>query len=108
RDWGEGLSNAGNPGGQGAPSQTGDATWIHTFYNTSFWTTPGGDFSPTVSATTFVPGLGTFTWSSSGTIADVQSWVSNPATNFGWIIIGDEVTAASAAQLRSRESGTSP
>jgi hypothetical protein len=108
RDWGEGLSNAGSPGGQGAPSQTGDATWIHTFYNTGFWTTPGGDFSPTVSATTLVPGLGTFTWSSSGTIADVQSWVSNPATNFGWIVIGDEVTAASAAQLRSRESGTSP
>src|SRR5205085_2708919 len=61
KDWGEGASNAGSPGGQGAPSQPGDATWIHTFYNTNFWTTPGGDFSPTVSAITFVGNTGTFT-----------------------------------------------
>src|SRR5204863_1402647 len=54
RDWGEGASNAGDPGGAGAPAQAGDATWLHTFYNTSFWTTPGGDFSPTSSATTTV------------------------------------------------------
>src|SRR4051794_32630719 len=100
KDWNEGPSVGGGTGGaQGPPSQPGDVTWIHTFYNTSFWTTPGGDFSPTVSATTNVPGLGTFTWSSSGTIADVQSWVSNPASNFGWIVIGDEVNAASAAQM---------
>jgi hypothetical protein len=109
KDWNEGPSiGGGTGGGQGPPSQPGDVTWIHTFYNTSFWTAPGGDFSPTVSATTNVPGLGTFTWSSSGTIADVQSWISNPATNFGWIIIGDEINAASAAQLRSRENGTNP
>lgn len=109
KDWNEGPSVGGGTGGaQGPPSQTGDVTWIHTFYNTNFWTTPGGDFSPTASATTNVPGLGTFTWSSSGTIADVQSWISNPATNFGWIVIGDEINAASAAQLRSRENGTSP
>jgi hypothetical protein len=109
KDWNEGPSiGGGTGGGQGPPSQTGDVTWIHTFYNTNFWTTPGGDFSPTVSATTNVPGTGTFTWSSGGTIADVQSWVSNPGSNFGWIVIGDEVNAASAAQLRSRENGTNP
>src|SRR3954471_3885151 len=79
KDWNEGPSVGGGTGGaQGPPSQTGDVTWIHTFYNTNFWTTPGGDFSPTVSATTNVPSTGTFTWSGSGMVADVQSWLSNP------------------------------
>ncbi len=54
RDWGEGASDAGEPGGAGVQAETGDATWIHTFYDTSFWLTPGGDFSSTPSATTTV------------------------------------------------------
>src|SRR6266404_3780052 len=52
RDWGEGASDAGDPGGIGAQAEPGDATWLHTFYDTSFWITPGGDFSTTLSATT--------------------------------------------------------
>src|SRR5205823_2050542 len=32
RDWGEGTSDAGDPGGAGALSTPGDATWLHTFY----------------------------------------------------------------------------
>ena len=36
RDWGEGASDAGEPGGAGVQAETGDATWIHTFYDTSF------------------------------------------------------------------------
>src|SRR5439155_3239793 len=75
-DWGEGASDAGSPGGMGAPAQTADATWIHTFYNTSFWSTPGGDFSATTSATTPVgPENTTHTWTGSGLLADVQSLV---------------------------------
>ena len=42
-DWGEGTSNTGNSQqGRGEPPATGDATWRHTFYDTQFWTTPGG------------------------------------------------------------------
>src|ERR1700704_4800959 len=33
-DWGEGASNAGEPGGQGAQAEANDATWLHTFYDT--------------------------------------------------------------------------
>src|SRR5205085_3577040 len=109
RDWGEGASNAGSPGGQGAAAQTGDATWIHTFFNTSFWTNPGGDFSSTASATTFVQTEGTvYEWSGSGLLADVQSWVSNSANNFGWIILGNEVDAGSADRFNSRENTVNP
>ena len=41
----------------------------------------------------------TYTWSGSGLLADVQSWVSNPASNFGWVILANEIDAGSAKQL---------
>jgi hypothetical protein len=108
RDWGEGASDAGFPGGNGATAEPGDATWIHNFFDDSFWTNAGGDFSSTVSASTSVDIPGDYTWSGSGLIADVQAWVSNPATNFGWGIIGNEVTAGSAARFGSRENMNTP
>jgi len=109
RDWGEGASNAGDPGGMGAPAQTGDATWLHNFYNTSFWTTPGGEFSSTPSATTAIEIWGqTYLWSSPGLLANVQAWVSNPASNFGWVILGNEVDLGTAARFGSREHPTNP
>ncbi len=109
QDWGEGASNAGEPGGAGVQSEPGDATWIHTFYNTNFWTTPGGDFSPTASATTTVSAVNTtYTWSGSGLLADVRGWVSNPASNFGWIIRGNEVTAGKAQRFNTRENSSNP
>jgi hypothetical protein len=109
RDWGEGNSNAGSPGGHGAPAQTNDATWLHNFFNTSFWTTPGGDFLATPSATAFVEEEGRYhVWSGPGLIADVQAWVSNPASNFGWAIIGNEIDPGSAAKFGTSENSTSP
>jgi DNA/RNA endonuclease YhcR with UshA esterase domain len=92
-DWGEGASNAGtgNGSGSGAAAMAGDATWVHTASPSSSWTTVGGDFDGTASATLAVNGLGSYTWASTaGLVADVQSWVTNGATNFGWAIIGDE------------------
>ena len=49
-DWGEGTSVAPGEEGDGAPATTNDATWRHRFFDTIFWTTEGGDFSGTVSA----------------------------------------------------------
>jgi len=103
RDWGEGASDAGDPGGIGAQAQTNDATWLHNFYDTSFWTTAGGDFSPTSSATTPVLENGIYTWSGSGLLADVQSWVSNPATNFGWFILAPEKDTGNAQRFNTRQ-----
>ncbi len=104
RDWGEGASNSGTPGGGGAAAQTGDATWVFNFFNTSSWTTLGGDFSPTISATTVLGAAGmTYTWSGVGMISDVQGWAADPASNFGWVIRGDEVTSGSAQRFNSRE-----
>src|SRR5688500_8874488 len=60
-DWGEGASDAGSTGGQGDTAQPGDATWLHTFYNTATWTNEGGDFVATASATSPVHLTGAFT-----------------------------------------------
>jgi hypothetical protein len=107
-DWGEGNSlTIGGAGGEGAggPPATGDATWIHRFYNTSLWTTPGGDFDPTVSGAISISSTGTYTWpSNSLMIDDVQGWLDDPAANFGWIILGNESTDTTAKALNSRES----
>ena len=109
RDWGEGASDAGDPGGFGVQAEANDATWLHNFYDTSFWTTPGGDFSSVLSATTIVSTVDTiYTWSGSGLLADVQGWVSNPANNFGWVILGNEIDAGSAKRLNTRENSSNP
>jgi hypothetical protein len=38
----------------------------------------------------------------------VQSWVSTPANNFGWIILADEVDVQSALRLNTRENTSNP
>jgi hypothetical protein len=103
QNWGEGASNAGDPGGGGTAAQTGDATWKHTFYNTGLWTNLGGDFNATASDTTSM-GFGNASFSSTQMEVDVQNWINNPATNFGWLMKGDEAVSQSAKRLDSRES----
>ena len=103
-DWGEGTSNAGSSrDGDGASSSTGDATWIHRFFPDRRWSTAGGDFDAAADATASADS-GTVTWSSSATlVARVQGWIDNPATNFGWIIVGNETNTATAKEFGSRE-----
>jgi len=104
-DWGEGTSNG---TGQGAPATAGDATWLRRFFNTTSWTTPGGDFVATPSASQSVSGLNPYVWSSAGLTSDVQAWRASPSSNFGWILIGDEGLNNTAKKFGSRESGTPP
>ena len=89
-DWGEGASNATLEEGSGIAAQTGDATWRHTKFPTTFWGTPGGDFTATASATTSVSAVGAYTWSGAGLATDVQAWVDDPSQNFGWMLVGPE------------------
>lgn len=107
-DWGEGSSNASSPAGEGAASTTGDATWIHTFYSGSTWATAGGDYSGTVSASeNLTTDNAFFDWGSTAQmVADVQSWLDTPSSNFGWILIGDESTSKTAKEIASSENVT--
>jgi hypothetical protein len=107
-DWGEGTSHAPMGEGDGAPATPNDATWRHRFFDTIFWTTQGGDFSATVSASQSVGGVGQYTWSSAQMVADVQSWLDNPASSFGWLVLGDETAAATAKRFDTRESAAPP
>ena len=103
--WGEGTSNAGQNEGQGGPSTTNDATWIHRFYPGTPWSSAGGDFNATASAATGITGNGTYTWTSPAMVLDAQAWLDAPASNFGWMILGDESVAETAKRLDSRENG---
>lgn len=103
-DWGEGTSDAGGNEGQGGTSTPGDATWIHTFYDTSTWSSPGGDFSATVSDSQSVNATGPYTWGSTAQMVnDVQQWLDIPASNFGWIVIGNESTELTSKRFDSGE-----
>jgi hypothetical protein len=107
-DWCEGTSDAPDEEGQGAPATLSDVTWRHRFYDTIFWATQGGDFSDTVSASQSVGGVGLYTWSSLQMVADVQSWLNDPATNFGWLVLGDESEIATSKRFDTRESTNPP
>jgi hypothetical protein len=101
-NWGEGTSSF--DGGSGAPATPDDATWIHTFHDGVFWLAAGADFSSAPSATLWVDGPGAYTWTTtSEMVDDVQSWLDDPSSNFGWILIGDEDLAATAKRWDSRE-----
>lgn len=102
-DWGEGSSADAGPGGQGVSATTNDATWLHRFFPDIPWATPGGDFLATSSATLAVAGIGFYTWSGAGLVADVQAWIDGTASNFGWLLLGEESVAKTAKRFDSRE-----
>ncbi len=102
-DWGEGASASG--GGGGAPAAPGDSTWIHRFYDDLFWTQPGGDFDPTPRGEAIVDQPGTYAWGSTPEmVADAQSWLDQPESAFGWMLLGDEVRRQTVKRFDSRES----
>ena len=102
-DWGEGTSNF--SGGVGNLASENDATWIHTFYDTQRWQTPGGDFLEEPSATFQMSIEGSYTIDlTDNLLADLQFWIDNPEFNFGWILIGNEQpSAVTAVRISSRE-----
>lgn len=103
-NWGEGTSfGLGDGGTAVAP----DATWSDGVLGTP-WTTAGGDFSASVASTTLTAALGNYSWTSAGMVTNVQNWLNTPATNHGWILIGNEVNTCTARRFGSKESGVDP
>lgn len=103
-DWGEADSQASGNEGGGTAATPGDATWVHTFFDTAGWQQPGGDFSATASAAQTVADLGRYSWGSTPEmVADVQAWLDTSAINFGWLLHGDETACPSTKRFDSRE-----
>jgi hypothetical protein len=100
--WGEGTSFT-DPGGTGTFSTTNDATWKHRFFNGTNWDNLGGDFVAVASASSPVNGPGAQTWSGAGLVSDVRGWLNNPASNFGWELLGDESKIGTAYQFGTHE-----
>ena len=109
-DWGEGDSDALVNEGNGASAAPGDATWLDRFFDTETWQNEGGDFAAEPSARLVVAGFdrragfGPYTWSSTDAlVADVQAWLDDPASNFGWAVIGVEEGQRTSKRFNSRE-----
>jgi hypothetical protein len=104
--WGEGgsIADSGPGGGGGGSAARGDATWVHRFYPDRAWTQPGGDYDPAVSTASEVNDVGYYSWGPAARMtADIQQWVDNPASNFGWILIGPETAAQTSKRFDSRQ-----
>ena len=103
-DWGEGASDAAVNEGRGTAPEPGYATWIHTHFDSEIWQTPGGDFSSAASASEPVGGLGPYIWKPTDElVADVQGWLDDPLTNFGWLLLGNETGSRTAKRFYSKE-----
>ena len=112
-DWGEGTKSNGPTGGGsvGASATAGEATWNNRFAPSTPWGAAGGqadvDYAATASASATVGSTGSFTWSSPGMAGDVRAWLSDPESNFGWMIIfNNESSRGTARRFASRESST--
>jgi len=129
-DWGEGSSGQG-AGVSGSANLfdpgDDDATWNsakHSVTNPTPpsvpWSTPvntpGGLFADAISSSAWVNNPGNtqlnnvpFFWNATPTLlADVQGWVQNPGSNFGWIVRGvDESAAQSYRAFWTKEAGDS-
>jgi hypothetical protein len=102
-DWGEGTSSSG--GGQGGPAMLGDATWLCTFFPDEFWNNAGGDFDSTVSASATAGSSSAFyIWGPAPQLtADVQNMLDHPGSNFGWLVMGNEMQLTTSKKFASRE-----
>jgi hypothetical protein len=80
--WGEGT---GQPG-MGSPATAGEATWNHRLAPDTAWSNAGGDFGSTTNASQVIAGAGPYSFASEDLAADVQQWLDDPETNFGWLL----------------------
>ncbi len=103
-DWGQGTSDAPEEEGGGATATANDASWNCNFSTDgssciTAWNTVGGDFATTASASTMVAASGSYNWTATALITDIQAWIDTPASNFGWFLIGEEGDGTSAKRF---------
>jgi hypothetical protein len=110
RAWGEGNKAGGEIGSEilGAPATAGEATWNARLAPSTLWSGAGGsaslDYVSAESASEVLSGAERYFFSSPALAADVQAWLNNPGTNFGWLVkIQDERFPGRVLMFSSRE-----
>jgi hypothetical protein len=108
KPWGEGNKT----GLTGVNATAGEATWLAPSHPSPSWEAPGAsgpsDTAAAASSSAAIDALDTYTFSSTpALVADVQNWLTNPSSNFGWLMKSDaEQMPQSARRFASRESAT--
>jgi hypothetical protein len=107
--WSEGPSDAPSQEGGGTATQIGDVTWVHrAFLTGDDWSTVGGSFASSASASQQIDGNGDYVFESTAQlVADVQSWLDDPTGNFGWALVMPSPAVGSAKRFNSRENSGS-
>lgn len=123
QSWGEGNKgdpncppDSGSSPGVGFAATPGEATWTHRFALSLPWGAPGGapglDYVAEPSADQLISGIGETPYQFLDTPelrADVQGWVNDPQSNFGWMLIcAVEDERGTARRFGSREDPFSP
>ncbi len=102
--WTEGRGT----GNTGSKAAAGEVTWSHRSFPDTKWSADGGlegvDYVATPSALVAMQDAGEYVLSGPGLVSDVQRWISDPASNQGWMLVSDlETTAFTARRVASRE-----
>jgi hypothetical protein len=86
-----------------APGENDDS-WTNRSPSGPAWVHPGGDYESPIVTACEITDVGCYTWGPTARMTQtVQQWVNNPASNFGWILIGVDSLGAVAKQFDSRE-----
>jgi hypothetical protein len=106
-DWSEGPSDPSGQEGGGTTAADGDATWTHRETPGILWSTPGGSFAPSASATLQVADEGNYSFASTpDLVADVQAWLDDPSNNSGWALVIASPSTGAAKRFNSRENSS--
>lgn len=105
-DWGEG---SGSDFGVGSAGGAGEATWNNRLGPGTPWAAAGGDFVAAVSASTSINAPGQYTFTGPGLVSDLQTWLAQPGTNFGWLLRSeDEHIAGTIRRFAGRLDANNP
>lgn len=103
--WGEGDKSS----AAGDPATADEATWNDRLFPDTAWSAPGAqapaDYVSAASATRLITEVGSYSFSSTPSmVLDVQRWLAEPQSNFGWILISQsESTPLTARRFGSAE-----
>ncbi len=114
--WGEGNSGASQsctppPRQLGRAPTESSSTWNYRFFGTgAVWNTDAGDplhggnfQSASSDSENVYPGDQSVGLTSSGITSDAADWVRDPASNHGWVLLGDEAKPGTGMRFASRQ-----